>query len=118
MLDSFELPYSISPFGTVVQFRLKEGTPIPQEDQIVAKISGFYMLRLIAADPNTEATIERVRGGGRHSDPLTYDFPIGTVIGRFTDILEAEKGVRLPLDILVVRSGQPLQTDPVHIDRR
>jgi hypothetical protein len=118
LLSSYNLPHSIAKSGTVVQFRLKEGTAIPQEDQIVAKISGFYMLRLIAADPNTEVTVERIRALGQYKDRLSYDFPIGQVLGRFSDTLDLGSDGRLPIDILVVRSDQPLQADPMHIDRR
>ncbi len=61
LLTSLGLPPDISSAGTVVSFRLKEGTQIPQEDQIIAKLSIFYMLRLIAADPSTRVVITRRR---------------------------------------------------------
>jgi hypothetical protein len=118
MLDKYKLPRAIGSSGTVVEFRLKEGTPVPTEDQIIAKISSFYMLRLIAADPNTEVIVKRIRSGGEHIDPLSYDFPIGTVMARVTDVLDLGKDGALPVDILVARSDEPLQSDPVHIDRR
>jgi hypothetical protein len=118
LLDKYNLPYTIAESGTVVEFRLKEGTPIPTEDQIVKKISDFYMLRLIAADPNTQLMVRRIRAGGEHTDQLSYDFPIGTVLGRISDTLNLGKDGSLPVDILVVRSDEPLQSDPVHIDRR
>jgi hypothetical protein len=118
MLDKYKLPRVIAESGTVVEFRLKDGTPIPTEDQIIAKISSFYMLRLIAADPNTEVTVKRIRAGGEHTDPLSYDFPIGTVLERTTDVLDLGKDGSLPVDILIARSDEPLQSDPVHIDRR
>src|SRR5882724_1138956 len=118
LLDSFDLPISISHSGTVVEFKVKEGTSIPLEDQIIDKISRFYMLRLIAADPNTEVIIRRIRAGGRYENPLSYDFPIGLVVGRFSDTLNLEVEGIFPVDILLVRSEQALQTDPVNIDRR
>lgn len=119
LLDSFDLPHEISNSGTVVQFRLKEGTPIPQEDQIVAKVSGFYMLRLISADPNTEVVIERHRAqGSHHLNLLSYDFPIGTVVGCFQDVLDLGEEGKLPVDILVARSDVPLENDPIRRDRR
>jgi hypothetical protein len=118
LLDSYSLPHTISRFGTVVQFKLREGTSIPQEDQIIDKISRFYMLRLIAADPNTEVIVRRIRAGGRYENPLSYDFPIGPVLGRFSDTLSLGKEGSFPVDILLARSDQALQTDPVNIDRR
>ena len=118
LLAKYKLPLTIAKSGTVVEFRLKEGTPIPMEDQIIAKISSFYMLRLIAADPNTEVTVKRIRGGSEHRDPLAYDFPIGTVLERATDKLDLGKDGSLPVHVLIARSDQPLQSDPLHIDRR
>lgn len=118
LLQTYDLPASIASGGTVVEFRLKEGTPIPIEEQIIAKLSSFYMLRLIAADPNTQVLIERRRAGGTHTDPLNYDFPIGTVIGRADDILDVGKLGKLSISILVARSDVPLENDPVNIGRR
>jgi len=118
LLAKYKLPRMIAGSGTVVEFRLKDGTSIPSEDQIIAKISSFYMLRLIAADPNTEVIVKRIRAGGEHTDALSYDFPIGTVLARITDTLDLGKDGSLPVDILIARSDQPLQSDPVHIDRR
>jgi len=117
-LEKYKLPPSITRSGTVVQFRVKERTAIPNEDQIIPKLSGFYMLRLIAADPNTEVVVKRFRSDGEHTDPLSYDFPVGTVLERVNDTLELGKDGSLPVHILVARSDEPLQTDPVHIDRR
>jgi hypothetical protein len=118
LLDAHDLPHEILGSGTVVQFRLKEGTHVPNEEQIIAKVSSFYMLRLIAADPNTEVLIERTRADGKHIDALNFDFPIGTVVGRFNDVLDLGSLGKLPLDILVARSDVPLESDPVNIDRR
>src|SRR6266498_993455 len=118
MLAKYKLPLTIAKSGTVVEFRLKEGTPIPTEDQIIAKISSFYMLRLIAADPNTEVLVKRIRAGGEHTDSLSYDFPIGSVLARVSDVLDLGKDGSLPVNILIARSDEPLQSDPVHIDRR
>ncbi len=118
VLQRYNLPRGIAASGTVVEFRLKEGTPIPTEDQIIAKISSFYMLRLIAADPNTEVLVKRIRAGGEHTDSLSYDFPIGSVLARVSDVLDLGKDGSLPVNILIARSDEPLQSDPVHIDRR
>ena len=75
------------------------------------------MMRLIAADPNTNVVVERRRVDGLHRDSLSYDFPIGTVLGRFQGGLSVDQD-RLPVDILVARSDVPLQSDPEHIDHR
>jgi len=117
-LDESDLPHEIAGSGTVVQFILREGTHIPLEDQIVSKISSFYMLRLIAADPNTQVFVERRRTGGVHSDPLSYDFPIGVVLGRFEEELDLGKDGKFPVSILVARSDVALESDPINIERR
>jgi len=118
LLDKYELPHDMAESGTVVEFLLKEGTHIPNEEQIIAKISSFYMLRLISSDPNTRVVVERMRADGDHADGLTYDFPIGTVVGRFDDTLDLGKLGKLPVAILVARSDVALESDPVNIDRR
>jgi hypothetical protein len=118
LLDKYDLPHELAESGTVVEFRLKEKTHIPNEEQIIAKISSFYMLRLIASDPNTRVLVDRLRADGNHEDALSYDFPIGTVVGRFDDNLDLGKLGKLPVAILVARSDVALESDPVNIDRR
>ncbi|MGA2272769.1 MAG: hypothetical protein ABSH00_04380 [Bryobacteraceae bacterium] len=118
LLNAQKLPRDILSSGTFVSFTLKEGTPILQEDQIVSRLSSFYMLRLIAADPNSRVELIRHRADGSHASTLSYDLPIGTVVGRGTDALQTEGHGQLPVDILVARADVPLEGDPDHIDRR
>lgn len=118
LLQSHQLSQQVLNHGTVVQFSLKEGTHVPVEDQILSKMSSFYMLRLIAADPNTEVTVRRTRADGEHTGILEYDFPLGQVVGRADDALELKGHERLPVSILVARSEVALETDPQNIDRR
>lgn len=117
-LRSHGLPEEILEHGTVVQFVLKPSAHIPVEEQIIAKISSFYMLRLIAADPNTRVEIKRTRADGTHIDALAYDFPMGLVVGRIEDNLDLGKVGELPVSILVARSDVPLTNDPANIERR
>src|SRR5262249_2020057 len=65
-----------------------------------------------------KVVVERKRADGDHSDALTYDFPIGSVVGRFDDTLDLGKLGKLPVSILVARSDVALENDPVNIDRR
>jgi hypothetical protein len=118
LLRTHDLPLEILHDGTAVQFKMKEGTSIPLEDKIISKMSSFYMLRLIASDPNTEVEIQRTRADGGHIGSLKYDFPLGEVLGRFDDMLDLKTLGQLPVSILVARSDVPLETDPMHIDRR
>ena len=118
MLTARGLPLDILDHGTVVQFRLREGTHIPQEEQILAKVSGFYMLRLIAADPNTEVELARKSSQGVLRGTLRYDFPVGKILLRVSDKLDLGEFGSLPVEILVARSDVELATDPVNIERR
>lgn len=118
MLRENDLPDSLIRSGTVVQFKLKEGTSLPMEGEIIDKISRFYMLRLIAADPNTQTMVRRYRADGVYESPLRYDFPVGTVLGRFDDKLDLGKGKSYPINIFVARSDEPLQADTLNIERR
>lgn len=118
LLRQHQLPNEILHHGTVVEFKLKDGTSIPLEDRIISKISSFYMLRLIAADPNTEVEIKRTRSDGEHVGVLEYDFPLGEVIGRADDVLSLKEFGELPIGILVARSDVVLEMDPQHIGRR
>lgn len=110
------LPAALVNAGTEVRFRLKEGTSIPSEDQFVSKLSSFYMLRLIAADPNGEVVVHRYRTAGLLTDTLAYDFPIGDVLAQKTDTLVLDD-TKLPVSIMVARSQQDLVAD-VNLERR
>lgn len=118
VLPKHNLPAELASGGTVVEFKIKEGTSIPLEDQIVDRISRFYMLRLIASDPNIELRIVRTRKAGEFVSSVDYDFPIGTVLGCFNEKVDFGPDGLFDLDVLVARSDEPLQTDPVRIDQR
>jgi archaellum component FlaG (FlaF/FlaG flagellin family) len=118
LLRDLELPDWMSKSGTVVQFKLKDGTSVPMEGEIIDKISRFYMLRLIAADPNTRTTIRRFRADSVYESDLQYDFPVGTVLGHFDDNLDVGGERRYPINIFVARSDEPLQSDTLNIERR
>lgn len=119
LLRRHGLPDAILPSGTVVQFRLRKEANIPQEDQIVARLSNFYMLRLIAADPNIDVVIERDRKSvGKQQSKLQYDFPVGTVIAKPADTVELYPGFLCPIDVLVARCDDELKLDPLNIEQR
>ena len=117
LLKKHRLPAEMNRAGTVVQFKLREGTSVPQEEQIT-KLASFYMLRLIAADPNTTLLIKRERSTGTFQDELTYDFPVGEVIYRDDHEFKSPNGVMLPVSILVARSDTQLVADSKYIERR
>lgn len=75
---------------------------IPDDPNIVHRLSNFYMLRLIAADPNVELVLRQYRSTPSPiENRLQYDFPVGQVIESFSKTL-VPKGL-LP--------NQPIRTD-------
>jgi len=119
VLKKHDLPSEILGHGTVVQFVLRDGTNIPLEDQILKKLSNFYMLRLIAADPNVDVFVVRDRkASGVKTDRLRYDFPVGTVIARLSENVDLHPKFKCFLDVLVARSEDELPFDPDNIELR
>ena len=119
LLRKHELPDDILDHGTVVQFTLRDGTNIPQEDQILKKLSNFYMLRLIASDPNIDVYVVRDRKtSGVKKDKLLYDFPVGTVVARLSTNAALHPKYDCPVDIIVARSEDELPFDPDNIELR
>jgi hypothetical protein len=119
LLKKHDLPDEIVDHGTVVQVVLRDGTNIPLEDQILKKLSNFYMLRLIGSDPNCDVFIVRDRKAtGVKTDKLQYDFPIGTVIARLTEDVDLHPKFKCALDIVVARSEEELPFDPDNIELR
>ncbi len=91
--------------GCCVRFILNEDCRIHEEGSIVQILSQFYMLRLVNADPNTTVKLFRYRAGGKvYEDKLTYDFPLGDVIEKFS----FEMGEAIP-DVFI----HPLQIDAI-----
>jgi len=118
LLEKYGLPRSILKSGTVVQFKLNPKTSIPNEDQIIDKISKFYMLRLIAADPNIDLKVTRYRAAGKYESSVVYDFPVGTVLAQTRDRVDFGSDGQYPLEIFVARSDEPLYHDATRIEVR
>lgn len=101
--------------GTVVRCILnKQKCPIPDDPNIVERLSNFYMLRLIAADPNVCLKLTQFRAGPREIvNELEFDFPLGQVIASFSKDYAPQRGsvVSTPLkvDFLIARSEQKLR---------
>lgn len=101
--------------GTRVNCTLnRQKCPIPDEPNIVERLSNFYMLRLIAADPNVRLTLTQFRAGPKEiEDELEYDFPLGQVIEKSSKTFSPPNGsadtTPLTLDFLVARSDHKLR---------
>ncbi|HDZ21509.1 hypothetical protein LCGC14_0124390 [marine sediment metagenome] len=119
LLKKYRLPDYLKLSGTVAQFRVRDKVArIPQQAELSAKASSFYMLRLIAADPNTEVIVEQYRTSGHQADRLVYDFPVGQVVLRAKDRLHCEDGSVLAVDMLVARAEDPLPSHPSSREKR
>jgi hypothetical protein len=102
--------------GTAVRFVISskaraQGCRIPEYPQIVSRLSNFYMLRLIASDPNVRLELRQHRSQGVITDRLEYDFPVGHVIMSRSKLFKfdaASVGLELPplkVEFLVARTS-------------
>ncbi|MBM3839770.1 MAG: hypothetical protein FJ398_17725 [Verrucomicrobia bacterium] len=97
--------------GTAVRLVLSDKRcRIPDPPYIVSKLANFFMLRLIAADPNVELILRQYRAAGVQTDPVTFDFPVGPVIGSFSEKFDPGRGFEpLKIDFLLARSDRKLE---------
>ena len=91
---------------------------IPNESNLLPQLGNFYMLRMIAADPNMQVNIRRYRTDGWIEEPLTYDFDLGTVIKRVDDVFRHERLGEIPVNILIARSDRKMTVEPYNYERR
>jgi hypothetical protein len=97
--------------GTAVRFVANPKFRFPQQGNMLSRAANFYMLRLIAADPNVQLILRQFRAAGnRMEDRVTYDFPVGQVIDSFSRVFDAGNGHDpLKVDFLLVRSERKLE---------
>jgi len=97
--------------GTAVRVVLADKRcHIPDPPYIVSRLANFFMLRLIAADPNVELTLTQYRAAGVQTEPVTFDFPVGPVIESFSRTFDPGSGYEpMKVDFLLARSEQKLE---------
>ncbi len=104
--------------GTAVSFVLAEKCRLPQTPEaLVARLSNFYMLRLINADPACNVRLDQVRHGATESSRLQYFFPRGQVVKPFHAKIEFEEFPPMVADGIIVRSDSPLPSKESGDDR-
>lgn len=86
---------------------------IPDHPNIIDRLRNFYMLRLIAADPNVELVLRQYRSAPSPlQDRIQYDFPVGQVIESFSKTL-MPRGLLakqpIKVDFLLARSDRKLR---------
>ena len=109
--------------GTAVRFVIadRKRCHIPDPPDVAYRLANFYMLRLIASDPNVELVLRQRRAAGLKEERIEYDFPLGPVIESFSRTFDPRKsGLSLdPLivDFLVVRSESERGLRVLGLDR-
>ncbi len=105
--------------GTAVRFVASNSNfHIPDPAYIVSRLANFYMLRLIAADPNVELVLNQYRTKDEPPERITYDFPVGEVVESFTRTFDPGTGDPLKVEFLLVRSERKLEGPAADRDAR
>ena len=101
--------------GTAVRFIIgdRKRCHIPDSPDVVFRLGNFFMLRLIASDPNLQLELKQYRAAGQVADRVVYDFPVGEVIDSFSRSFSQTKGLLkfepLRFDFLLARSARELR---------
>ena len=97
--------------GTAVRFVLADKRcHIPDPPYIVSRLANFFMLRLIAADPNVDLRVTQYRAAGVQTEAINFDFPVGPVIEAFSRTFDPGNEFQpLKVDFLLVRSERKLE---------
>jgi len=109
--------------GTAVRFVIadRKRCHIPDPPDMAYRLANFYMLRLIASDPNIDLVLRQHRAAGLNEQPIEYDFPVGPVIESFSRTFDPSKsGLNvgpLKVDFLVVRSDSERGLRGLGLDR-
>jgi hypothetical protein len=110
--------------GTAVRFVIgdRKRCHIPDHPDIVFRLGNFFMLRLIASDPNVRLDLKQYRAAGEVTDRVVFDFPVGQVIDLFSRTFSPSKRLLkfdpLKVDFLLVRSERELRGAGVDRDAR
>jgi len=109
--------------GTAVRFVVadRKRCHIPDSSDIAYRLANFYMLRLIASDPNVELVLRQHRAAGLKEERIEYDFPVGPVVESFSRTFDPRKSgldfSPLKVDFLVVRSDSERDLRGLGLDR-
>lgn len=97
--------------GTVVSFLLADRCRLPQSSEVLlARLSSFYMLRLINADPFCDVVVEQVRHGATETNSLKYFFPHGQVVKNFQTHVMVGSFPPIKVEGVVIRAESALPT--------
>lgn len=95
--------------GTEVSFVLADRCRLPHSSEaLIARLSNFYMLRLINADPFCDVKVGQVRHGTTESSRLRYFFPRGQVISSFKTTASLDSFPQIIAEGVVIRTESSL----------
>jgi hypothetical protein len=109
--------------GTAIRFVIgdRKRCHIPDPPDIAYRLYNFYMLRLIASDPNVNLILRQYRAAGCSEQRLEYDFPVGQVIESTSRTFDISKfganGQSLTVDFVVFRSDSERIPRGLGLDR-
>src|SRR3989344_4384399 len=95
--------------GTVVEFVL-DNTTLHEYENLVKKLSVFYMLRLINNNDRREVKLVYKDKGKTKESRIKYEFPKGDLVDQKRFTLKFEDYDSVTADVLLYKSSAPLPT--------
>src|SRR3989344_44535 len=95
--------------GTVVEF-FPDNTTIHDYENLVKKLSVFYMLRLINADARRKVKLVYKENRGTKESIIRYQFPQGDLVEHKEFLFQYEDYDAVKVDIQLYKSNTPLAT--------
>lgn len=100
-----------SDHGTLVEFILDKDTPIRDHENLINKLSIFYMLRLINTDDTRRVKLIYIASNGqRKESTVKYVFPKGDLVDHKKFTLSFEKYKPVEIDVKLYKSKESLLT--------
>jgi len=96
--------------GTVVEFRVAEDTPIHDYENLVKRLSSFYMLRLINSNDLRDVQLVYKDTKETKRSRIRYNFPKGEPVDNKSFELKFENYDPVKIDVELYRSKSPLPT--------
>jgi len=96
--------------GTVVEFVVESDTVIHEYENLIKRLSSFYMLRLINSNDKRLVKLIYTDTRGTKESHITYRFPDGEPIDRKSFPFEFENYSPVTVEIELYKSSVPLRT--------
>jgi len=110
--------WGISEDGTLVEFKFREDVQFPRHETLLAKISNFYMLRMINSNSERKVTLTSFdRSKKEKTDLIQYVFPTGETITKKPLVMDYED-VKFPVELEILRSTVSLTQGALGYEER